>query len=89
MFSQVQNPIFFRATLAREARNRLNYWREAAREARFTPEISQRRRASRATLPESPNRLPVTESTFGRVSPDSGFGNAPRIDLYESSQFEF
>ena len=32
---------FFRATLAREARNRLNYWREAAREARrLTPVIS-------------------------------------------------
>ena len=33
-----------RATLAREARNRLNYWCEAAREARrLTPEISSRR----------------------------------------------
>ena len=39
---------FFRATLAREACNRLNYWREAAREAarearRLAPVISSRR----------------------------------------------
>ena len=38
MFPKRKIQKILRATLAREARNRLNYWREAAREARrLTP----------------------------------------------------
>ena len=49
LFFQMLNPKFFRATLARAARNRLNFWREGAREARrLTPVIKWRRRALRA-----------------------------------------
>ena len=44
-FSKCEVQQFFRATLASAARNRLNYWRKAARQARrLTPVISSRRR---------------------------------------------
>ena len=47
-FEKCKIPKIFRATLAPAACNRLNYWREAAREARrLTPVIEKGRRASR------------------------------------------
>ena len=70
----------FRATLARAARNRLNFWREAAREAlRLTREISRMRRASRAVSR-------IIESISG--SPESGFSAVSRIDFPNHPEFK-
>ena len=64
----MQNPKVFRATLACEARNRLNYWREAVREARrLMPVIRQAFRTIRDDQKqlECARKLPTVAKAVG------------------------